>query len=148
MTDNQLAKLAKQRGGSSLTVNVPKARKPSKYRNVPTLWDGVRYSSKAEAEYAMRLDEQLRNNEIRGWTRQTTFYLGCPDAVYRTDFVVFEWNGAVTAVDVKGKRTSKFARDVKLWRRYGPCLLCIVTGGKVVETVQGRTPTFKDREAV
>jgi hypothetical protein len=67
---------------------------------------------------------------VKWWIRQPTFRLGCPENVYRPDFLVVSAKG-VRVEDVKGVETSKFARDRKLWARYGPCPLWIVKGSDV-----------------
>lgn len=105
-----------------------------KYRNTPTIYNGVRYDSKAEAKRAGELDVMLRSSLIRGWTRQTRFFLGDPDSVYVCDFLVFGLAGIAWAEDVKGVRTPKFNADVRRWRRYGPCDLRIIgkTGTEIV----------------
>jgi hypothetical protein len=80
------------------------------------------------------------------WVRQTTFHLGCPENLYRVDFLVYSPEGPtpIHAVDVKGARTAKFNRDAKLWRAYGPCPLWVVTRkgktGWSVEVIEGRNP--------
>ena len=98
----------------------------SKYHNVRTEYNGVKYDSKAEAAYAETLDLMLRASTIRGWIRQPTFSLGVPENKYRPDFLVFDGDGTVYAVDVKGVETRKFLHDAKLWSRYGPCPLHVV----------------------
>lgn len=103
----------------------------NKYRNVPVVYAGVRYDSKAEARRAGELDLLRDAGEIRFWVRQVTFRLGCPENVYRPDFLVIGSGDDVHAEDVKGSRTAKFNRDVKLWRAYGPCPLHVITGRNV-----------------
>jgi hypothetical protein len=101
----------------------------NKYGARATIYGGVRYDSKAEAEYAATLDEMARAITGMWWIRQPTFRLGCPENVYRPDFLVFSPPAPirVRVVDVKGVRTAKFNRDVRLWKAYGPCLLVIAT---------------------
>jgi hypothetical protein len=103
----------------------------SKYNNVRTEYAGVRYASKAEAAYAYELDIMRQAGRINGWTGQPRFRLGCAENVFVADFVVWGKDGGAWVVDVKGVRTAKFARDVKLWRAYGPCSLHVVSGKKV-----------------
>lgn len=105
---------------------VSRGKRVSKYGAKKAPYNGATYDSKAEAERAKELDYLLQIGQIRGWTRQVTFHLGCSENVYRADFLVFECNGGVHAEDVKGARTPKFNRDVKLWKRYGPCVLVIL----------------------
>lgn len=107
----------------------------SKYRAVPTLHNGVRYASKAEAARRAVLD---LDPSVRLVVDQPTFRLGVPENVYRADFLVLYLAAeglAVRVEDVKGVRTAKFARDAKLWRAYGKAPLWIVTGGRVVEVI-------------
>lgn len=114
-------------------ASAPK-RKRSKYGAVPTTYGGVRYDSKAEALRAERLDHDRTAGLIRFWVRQPTFRLGCPENVYRADFLVVGL-ADVWAEDVKGKETPKFVHDKKLWARYGPCELRVLRNGRVVESV-------------
>lgn len=101
--------------------------KRSKYGNSPTVYNGVKYASKAEADYARLLDA----TPDLWWIGQPKFRLGVPENVYVADFLVFEeGRDIVHVVDVKGHRTPKFKRDVKLWKAYGPCPLLIVSGKK------------------
>lgn len=102
-------------------------RRFNKYGAVKTEYRGVKYDSKAEARYAMRLDLLVRANEIHSWQRQVTIQLG-PDFTTKVDFLVFTKYGAVEAHEVKGVETPRF-RDVRrLWAKYGPCTLVIVKG--------------------
>lgn len=116
------------------------ASKVGKYRNVRTIYNGVLYDSKFEAEYAAELDIMKASGYVTLWIRQPTFRLGCPENVYRPDFFVVHHNGYCAAVDVKGTETAKFRRDKKLWAQYGECPLEIVRRGEIVETIPPRTP--------
>ena len=116
-------------GTVGVPVDIP--RKPSKFRNVPNLYNGVRYQSRAEANYAQRLDLEKRSGAVRWWIGQPTFRLGCAINVYRPDFLVIDEESEAYAVDVKGAETAKFRRDKKLWAAYGPCDLWVVKGKKV-----------------
>lgn len=148
-----ILRLARERGGKVLGVNLdvpqsaPQAEVPraeaatrrTKHGNVRTAYDGVTYDSKAEARYAQWLDARLEAGEIVGWTRQVRFTLGVPENTYKVDFLVFDRDGRAEAVEVKGHRTDRFNKNVKLWRRYGPCPLLIVDGkGDEVETILGK----------
>ncbi len=76
--------------------------KSSKYRAVPTVVDGIRFDSKAEAEYYRRL--KLHNIQF---IRQPSFDL--PGGVkYRADFFRFSTYGSdpIEVIDVKGKDTA------------------------------------------
>ena len=105
----------------------------NKYRAKPTIYNGVRYASKAEAARAVELDQMLLAGEILVWIGQPTFRLGCPENVYRADFLVVPpvgVNGTPWVEDVKGMETPKFRRDKKLWKRYGRLNLHIIKGKK------------------
>jgi hypothetical protein len=129
-------------GAKSLGVNLdalgaaPAAvgKKPGKYRNEPTEYNGVRYDSKAEAKRAEYLDG-LHPTGVR-WVGQPRFRLGVPENVYVADFLVWGPQG-VRVEDVKGAESPKFRRDKRLWAAYGPAPLWIIRGGKCVEIIEG-----------
>jgi hypothetical protein len=108
----------------------------NKYRAKPTIYNGVRYASKAEAARAEALDALVGMRLVAFWVPQPTFRLGCPENVYRADFLVVDADGAVWVEDVKGVETAKFRRDKKLWAAYGPCRLHIL-GRRAPEYVEG-----------
>lgn len=120
----------------------PADGKPTKYRNVRTAYDGRTYDSKAEARRAEELDYLLSRGSIILWLPQPTFRLGCPENVYRPDFLVYGHALDLWAEDVKGKRTSKFNRDCRLWKSYAKIPLRIITNGEVVEII---TPDLTDK---
>ena len=102
--------------------------KRSKYRNVRTEYNGRTYASKAEANWAARLDLA---GDRWWWLPQVAFELG--DERYVVDFLVFgRWREGgrnfwdVVAHDVKGFETPKFEKIRKLWAKYGPCPLVVV----------------------
>jgi hypothetical protein len=101
------------------------------FRAKPTLLDGVRYDSKAEANRAAILDMLQRAGEVRWWLRQVTVRLGCPENTYRVDFVVCLKDGRVHGEDVKAIETREFRRQKRLWKAYGPFCLHIIRGGTV-----------------
>ena len=108
----------------------------SKYRSKPTIYNGVRYASKAEAARACEFDFLLRAGHILLWIGQPTIRLGVPENVYRPDFLVIPTEGLPWFEDVKGVETQKFRRDKKLWARYGKLPLRIITGGRTVEVIE------------
>jgi hypothetical protein len=109
----------------------PKTPKPSKYRNERAEYGGVKYDSKAEARRAETLDALVERGEVLWWIRQPTFRLGCPENVYRPDFLVVHVGGGVHVEDVKGHETAKFKKDRRLWESYGPCELWLIKGSTV-----------------
>lgn len=94
-------------------------------------FDGKIYASKAEMARA----KQWNKDPFYAVFEQVRVSLGVRENVYVVDFLVFARNprdasvnsGTFWAEDVKGMKTAKFARDIKLWARYGPCPLHILT---------------------
>lgn len=123
--------------------------KRSKYRAVRTEYNGVMYDSRFEAARAAELDALQANGVIRWWLAKPKFRLGLAENIYVADALVIDHLGE-WAEDTKGVDTPKFLRDVKLWRRFGPCELhivrrsgaTIIPGGRMVATV--RKATEKD----
>lgn len=105
--------------------------KRSKYRNEPVMIDGHRFPSKAEARRDGELQLMKLAGAIKDYRRQPRYELGVPENVYVADFEVEDLDGSFWTEDVKGTRTAKFNRDVKLWRRYGPHPLHVISGNKV-----------------
>jgi hypothetical protein len=97
--------------------NLAKLKKPHKYHARRTEYNGERYDSKAEAEYAATLDLLLKSREIKDWERQVLVPLGADDSL-RVDFIVYEYHETY-AVDVKGVETADFKRKKRLWKQYG-----------------------------
>ena len=106
-----------------------------KFNAMPTIYRGWRFDSKAEAQYAMVLDQLKSSGDIILWLRQTPFDLG-EDTRYRADFVVVEKDGETYAVDVKGVETPGFKKIKKLWKKYGELPLRIVKSGRLAEIVE------------
>lgn len=112
--------------------------KPNKYHAQPAIYDGVRYDSKAEARRAAELDALVFSGAVAWWLRQVKFRLG-PDATYRADFVVAVRTGyydehgepvVVHAEDVKGVETAAFRKVRRLWAKYGPIPLHVISKGE------------------
>ena len=93
------------------------AKRPTKYRNVRTAYNGRVYDSKREAGRAEALDIERDAGLILEWTPQPIFHLSDARIVYRADFLVVGL-GATWVEDVKGVATAKFRDVVKLWRTY------------------------------
>lgn len=114
-------------------------RRRNKYGVAPKeqrIYKGQLYASKAEMEYAQRLD---LDPDVKWWLRQVPVQLG-EDTVTRVDFLVHEFNGAsqswrTYAVDVKGMETRDFKRIKKLWAKYAPFPLRIVKRGKTASEI-------------
>lgn len=124
-------KLAATLAAAGIQLPYPEPEGKNKYGAIPTVYKGIKYASKAEANYAEFLDASIPYRPGMAWIRQPVFNLGCPENVYRADFLVDYGHEAdpllrVCVIDVKGKRTPKFEHDVKLWKSYGPWPLSIV----------------------
>jgi hypothetical protein len=88
---------------------MPVRRKPirHKFHAEPSEADGQRFDSKAEAAYYAQLKIRQRVGEVVFFLRQVPFHLP-GRTVYRVDFVVFECDGTVRFIDVKGAETETF----------------------------------------
>lgn len=80
----------------------PKTR--HKYNAKPTTVGGRRYASKKEAEYAEGLHLRKKAGEILGWLEQVPIKFSS-GIKYVVDFVVFEADGMVRFIEVKGAET-------------------------------------------
>jgi hypothetical protein len=87
---------------------------------------GRTYASKAEMEYAKRLDYLVAVEDVLEWLPQVRFTLGVPENIYVVDFLVLPSYGAPWCVDVKGVETPAFKRNCKLWASYGRLDLHII----------------------
>lgn len=86
-----------------------KGKPKSKYLNKPTVVDDIRFDSKKEAEYYLRLKDWQELGEVLYFLRQVPIHL--PGGVtMRIDFLVFWKDGSHEFIDVKGKdrKTGKF----------------------------------------
>jgi hypothetical protein len=80
--------------------------KKSKYRNAPTIVDGIRFASKAEAGYYEKLKLLRERCEVLWFIMQVPFRL--PGGVkYVADFLVV-YRDRFEVVDVKGMETAMF----------------------------------------
>ena len=111
-------------------------------------YNGRTYDSKAEMEYAKELYMLKKGGDILEFIEQPKLWLGVPENVYYPDFFIVYKNPTLeewlpgrsdrgpslnddTArdpiyVDVKGRETPAFIKNVKLWRSYGTLDLHIV----------------------
>ena len=102
------------------------SRRSGKYNAHPTIYNGMRFDSRAEATRAAEHDLLLRGGHLRSVERQVRFELGCPENVCRMDFVVTGLDGRQWVEEVKGCETPAFRRIRKLWAAYGPMPLLIL----------------------
>lgn len=95
--------------------------KRSKYRNVPTVVDGIRFASKREAAYYSELKMREKAGEVYEIELQRRYALTGPTgilmATYVADMVFYDAVQRKTrVVDVKGKETDMFRLKRKMMR--------------------------------
>lgn len=90
---------------------IARGRKPHKYRAQPTVVDGIRFDSKAEARRYVELKLLVRAGQISMLTLQPSFDCivnGQLICRYRADFEYMDHNGErLTVEDVKSPITAK-----------------------------------------
>lgn len=100
--------------------------------------DGIKFSSKAEHEFYQQLVWLHQAGEIKFFLRQTPFHL--PGGVkYLVDFSIFENDGSVRFVDVKGFETKEFKIKKKLVEAIYPVKIEIIKS-------RGRNANFKENK--
>lgn len=95
--------------GAAKAKSAAPAQPQRKYRNQPTVVDGIRFDSKKEARYYEQLKLRQAAGEVWYFLRQVPIYLP-GGTCYKVDFLVFFKDAARPAeyVDVKGKETQVF----------------------------------------
>jgi len=104
---------------------------------------GRTFGSRAEMRYALYLEEAYEAGFVLDYICQPRIWLGVPENVYVPDFFVVPGCSILPHyIDVKGMRTAKFKRDVKLFKEYGRSKLIIVkeTSAHKFKTVEIITP--------
>lgn len=80
----------------------------SKYHNIPCVYEGIRFDSKAERDYySNNLLPRYRRGQVKWFLRQVPFDLP-GNVTYRADFIEFLADGKIRVVDVKGHFTYVF----------------------------------------
>lgn len=91
---------------------------PSKYRNVKTVVDGVRFDSKREAAAYVKLSCLQKAGHIKDLQLQVPYKIvvcGVFVCTYRADFVYYDVQRRCTVVaDAKGVRTKEYVLKKKL----------------------------------
>ena len=105
-----------------------------KYRNVPTVVDGIRFASKAEAKRYLELKLLEQAGEVSGLERQHRYSLkgqdGLKVAVYVADFDYLDADGNQVTEDVKGILTPAFKLKAKLFEAQFGRKITIIGGRK------------------
>ena len=99
-------------GPDGKLLAAPADQPASKYRNIPSEADGIRFASKAERNYYLRLKLRVQAGEVAWFIRQVPFHLP-GKTKYVADFLEVLADGRIRVVDVKGRETQMF----KLKRR-------------------------------
>ena len=85
--------MARALEAAGVRLGPPAGAPRNKYGARPTAYGGVRYDSKAEAGRAEMLDLMAGTGVIDWWIGQPVFRLGCPENLYRADFLVVARGG-------------------------------------------------------
>lgn len=93
-------------------------------RTTKQTYNGRSYHSRAEAEYAIYLDQRLNAGEIKSWTPQRRIELfgenGSHICNYYMDFVIEHRDGVTEFVEIKGFETAIWRLKWKLLNdKYG-----------------------------
>ncbi|HSW63912.1 MAG TPA: DUF1064 domain-containing protein [Dissulfurispiraceae bacterium] len=96
----------------------------SKYGNKKTEIDGIKFDSKKEAAYYLKLKDDKKNNRIGKFDMQVEYELiptikrkGKPavrGVKYYADFVVYNVDGSVDVIDTKGMKTPVYRLKKKM----------------------------------
>jgi predicted nuclease of restriction endonuclease-like RecB superfamily len=89
-----------------------------KYKAIRTVIDGIKFDSKAEAEYYLYLLQEKKLGLINEIEFHPKVYLTKSKILYVSDFLVTEGDKKYY-IDVKGMQTPVFRLKLKLWKHYG-----------------------------
>ena len=93
--------------------------KRNKYGAVKTVINGIKFDSKAEAEYYLYLLEKIDSGaDLELVELQPKVYLTETRILYKPDFLIREGD-SVYYVDIKGMTTPVFNIKARLWKNYG-----------------------------
>lgn len=104
-------------------------RSRQKFGNVPTVVDGIRFASKAEAARYSELVMLEKSGAVRWFIRQPSFDIGA-GIRYVADFLIVWDDGRVTVEDVKGIETEAFKLKRKLFEERFQSLEVVSMRGK------------------
>ena len=109
----------------------------AKYKSIKTTVDGIKFDSKAEAEYYIHLLNLQKIGDVKIIALQPKVYLTEARILYKPDFLIEE-NGRSVYIDVKGYRHPVFQIKKRLWVHYGQGVLRIIRNGKTEEEIVTR----------
>ena len=112
--------------------------------------DGIKFDSKAEAEYYFELKLRERAGQIKILEIQPAVYMTDARILYRADFLIEE-DGKRVYIDVKGMQTRDFKLKFRLWVHYGQGTLRLVQQNRfgfanVAETTRPADQTSEELE--
>lgn len=99
-------------------------------------YNGIVYHSKAEAEYAKRLDLMMKaagSERVVSWSRQVAIPLavnGHHVCDYRVDFAVLTADGKMHWVEIKGMETSMWRLKYRLFQVLYPERKLLIVAAK------------------
>ncbi len=96
--------------------------KPSKFHNVISECDGIKFHSKKERKYYLDLKARVHMGEIKYFLMQVPIRTSC-GVKYVVDFIEFHANGSVHYTDVKGMRTKEYKIKRKLVESEYPIII-------------------------
>lgn len=83
----------------------------NKFNNKRQVYNGSKYMSQFEADFAQELDERVKNGEIKGWTKQFRISIdinGYHITNYFVDFCIEHLDQSFELVETKGFETALF----------------------------------------
>lgn len=89
----------------------------NKYNNTPQRYNGSRYDSKKEAEFAKQLDLRVLAGDIKGWEKQVKLSLnvnGKHITNYFIDFKIINNDDSIELVEIKGMETEVWKLKFRL----------------------------------
>jgi predicted nuclease of restriction endonuclease-like RecB superfamily len=105
-----------------------------KYKAIRTEIDGIKFDSKAEAEYYLYLLQEKRLGLIDKIEVHPKIYLTDARILYISDFLITEGDKKYY-IDIKGMQTPVFRLKLKLWKFYGAGELRLIkkSGNRFIE---------------
>lgn len=107
ITEQEYNTLIRRAGCPVFPIVSPPPPKPSKYHNVITECDGIKFQSKKEAKYYRELCARVHAGEVEYFLRQVPFHLK-GGVRYVVDFMEILSDGRIRYVDVKGHKTAMY----------------------------------------
>jgi hypothetical protein len=110
-------------------------------------YNGFRYDSGFEANYAWELDQRIKNKEIKGYDKQVNLDLivnGFIVCQYRIDFIAYHLDGTIEYIETKGYQTDVWKLKWKLFE----ALYTDIPGVKLTIVQQGNFKRPKLRKKI